>query len=644
MNLFYCRLFRSLFVLGLFASQELDMHAADLKQGAALLKVDVMAILAHPDDETGMATALASLALNEGATVANIYCTRGEGGGNMVGTHWGPSLGVLREAELRDCLNRLGIRYCFFLDQRDWAYTESMSATLRAWDRDAALGRLVRYIRSMRPEIILTMNPTPNPGQHGHHQSAAILATEAFVAAADPSRYPEQISKEGLTIWQPRKLYSTGSLSEYGVEVSGAQQVGNVSLGTVVGEALSHHRSQGFGRMLGAPWLNRSRRFSLIKAVTPFRSETSFFEGLPVEGLVPSLVPPPVRGNHSRQNTVNARLIPRPAITRFEKWVKALDVEHIAMEFLPDIPVIEGESNEIFLEVNNPFESIRTATISLFGGPGIEFGATQITNSFSPGVSKVPVMVKPTSAGDHKIRIEVSCNGMTGESQALLHTVPSTRIHWVDSVPGVNSHQKEGKDLSPLKIGAAQRVQGKIDSDDDSRAEVWLAHDGKLMSVEVRVWDDSVVSNIAAGDIRGHWRSDSVEICIDPLGGAEDSFGCFKMGIFPFVEGLGAKAARDADANQGPIEETAPGTQVVSKRLIDGYWVRAIIPLSEVGIVPNDEDVFGFNVIIYDGDKKDAAIGENINESRIAWAARSGVQGRPEDWGRIRFEMGESRR
>jgi hypothetical protein len=41
----------------------------------------------------------------------------------------------------------------------------------------------------------------------------------------------------------------------------------------------------------------------------------------------------------------------------------------------------------------------------------------------------------------------------------------------------------------------------------------------------------------------------------------------------------------------------------------------------------------GFNLIIYDGDKPDAALGENINKSRIAWAPRSGVQGRPEDWG-----------
>ena len=638
MNLSCGRMIRLILFVGFLVFRATEVEAADLKTGAALLKVDVMAVLAHPDDETGMATALASLALNEEAAVANIYCTRGEGGGNMVGTHWGPALGILREAELRDCLKRLGVRYCFFLDQRDWAYTESMSATLRAWDREGALARLVRYIRSLRPEIILTMNPTPNPGQHGHHQSAAILATEAFVAAADPSRFSDQISKEGLTVWQARKLYSTGSFSEYGVEVSGTQQVGEESLATIVGEALSNHRSQGFGRMLGAPWLNRSRRFSLIKSVTPFQSEKSFFDGLPVVGLVPSLVPAPARANAITQKSLHARLIPRPAITRYEKWVKAFDVEHIAMEFLPDVPVIQGESNEIVLELNNPFESAQSATVSLLGGKGIQIGKVTITGSFSPGLSRIPVFVTPTEGGDHDLRIEVSSNGVSSQSRALLHSVPVTTVARVDSMPDINSDPLGWSDLMPLKIGAEQRVQGTIDGDDDSRAEVRLAHDARFLLVDVRVWDEAVVSNILAEDVRGHWRSDSVEICIDPSGGAEDSFGCYKIGVFPFIEDLGARASRDADANQGPIEETAPGTRVVSRRFADGYSVRARIPLVEAGIVLDDEAVFGFNVIIYDGDKKDAEIGENINESRIAWSARSGVQGRPEDWGRIRFE------
>src|SRR5438309_12078276 len=90
------------------------------KKGEALLKTDIMAVFAHPDDETGMAATLAYYARGRNAIVANVYCTRGEGGGNMVGTQWGPALATLRETELRDCLSILGVRYVYFLDQVDW--------------------------------------------------------------------------------------------------------------------------------------------------------------------------------------------------------------------------------------------------------------------------------------------------------------------------------------------------------------------------------------------------------------------------------------------------------------------------------------------------------------------------------------------
>jgi len=58
------------FLIGLWAG--VQVSAAEPKQGAELLKVDVMAVLAHPDDETGMASALATLALIEKATIANV--------------------------------------------------------------------------------------------------------------------------------------------------------------------------------------------------------------------------------------------------------------------------------------------------------------------------------------------------------------------------------------------------------------------------------------------------------------------------------------------------------------------------------------------------------------------------------------------
>src|SRR4051794_4923655 len=184
--------------------------AVSRKQGADLLKTDIMGIFAHPDDESGVAATLAYYALGRTSVVANVYCTRGEGGGNMVGTQWGAALATLRETELRDALRTIGVRYCFFLDQLDWAYTESLSATLQKWGKEQTLERLVRFVRALRPDVIITMNPAPTPGQHGHHQAAAVLATEAFTAAADPHRFPLQLSKEGLAVWQPRKLFYGG--------------------------------------------------------------------------------------------------------------------------------------------------------------------------------------------------------------------------------------------------------------------------------------------------------------------------------------------------------------------------------------------------------------------------------------------------
>src|SRR5947209_12346174 len=110
-----------LFALLLASTARAQPTAAPSKRGADLLKTDIMAVFAHPDDETGMAATLAYYGHARHATIANIYCTRGEGGGNMVGTQWGPSLGILREAELRDCLNTVGVKYCYFLDRLDWA-------------------------------------------------------------------------------------------------------------------------------------------------------------------------------------------------------------------------------------------------------------------------------------------------------------------------------------------------------------------------------------------------------------------------------------------------------------------------------------------------------------------------------------------
>ncbi len=173
--------------------------------------LDVMFIGAHPDDE---AFALATYGQWEeyaGLRTGVITITRGEGGGNAVGLEEGPALGLLREREERRAVGLAGIENVYYLDKVDFYYTVSAPLTEQAWGRESTLARIVRVIRHTRPETIITMNPSPTPGNHGHHQQAARLAIEAFAAAADPTRFPRQLSREGLDTFRVAKLFRGGA-------------------------------------------------------------------------------------------------------------------------------------------------------------------------------------------------------------------------------------------------------------------------------------------------------------------------------------------------------------------------------------------------------------------------------------------------
>ncbi len=609
-------------------------RAQSAKQGATLLKTDIMAVFAHPDDETGMAATLAYYAHARKATIANIYCTRGEGGGNMVGTQWGASLGVLRELELRDCLATLGVRSCYFLDQLDWAYTESAAATLAKWGKEETLERLVRLVRALRPEVILTMNPAPTPGQHGHHQSAGILATEAFSAAADPNRFPLQLSREGLTVWQPRRLFYGGAATNQvaaAIVVSEPLTDGQTPA-EIAGRAMANHRSQGFGNFAGATWLQRPQRFVLVKAFVPNdQTFDDLLAGLPVgDSMLRSFRF--AREPERRELAIHFK--PRPAFVSYQRWLAEEKIEHVAAQFRADLSFVAGRSNGIFVELRNDGIAEAEGKLQIRSVEGWEIEAPGETCRLAAGTAReVRVQVTPAidANGDQELTAEFVVGGQSAARSVLvMHPVPLARATRLEGPPAWDR-------IAPLTINPAQIVQGKVADEQDSSAEVRVAHNGRILFVDVRVKDDRVVTNIAPNDIRGHWRSDSVEICLDPQIGAEHTRGCYKVGIFPFDSTGAVRAARDADANQGPIEETAPGTRIASERLPDGYRVSAAIPFTEIGLKEGQKEL-GFNVIVYDGDKENAAPGENINKSRIAWAPRSGVQGRPEDWGRLVLE------
>jgi LmbE family N-acetylglucosaminyl deacetylase len=611
------------------------------RQGADLLKTDLLGVFAHPDDETGVAPLMSWYALGQGKVVTHVYCTRGEGGGNMVGTQSGRSLGILREIELRDCLSRLGIRACHFLDREDFAYTEGLGITLEKWGHEETLGRLVRLVRALRPEVIVTMNPAPNPGQHGNHQAAGWLAVEAFDAAADPNRFPEQLRLEGLTIWRPRKLYFGGAGPFQATVVTTNALPDGRNPAQVAGEALANHRSQAFGNLAGSPWLRRPQQLQLVKSVVPFvPQENDLFTGLPIPGVTPARVVPTLPPEPPV--AVPLRFLPRPAVSRYEEWVREQGIQPAAVSFTADVPVVAGEATPVPLElVDLPGSPAGTVQWDLPAGwrispERVEFGGPDRRSTYF----RILKVEAPVGAGDGVLVATARTAGTESVARVRLHPVPHLTVPKVgDDLPlDAAVEDPAWAALASVSISPNQVWEGKVTDAADSSGSFRLAHDGRRLFFEVRVRDERVVSNIEPNDIRGHWRSDSIELCLDPAAGAEHTLGAFKVGIFPFDRTGRVRAARDADAQPGEVSESAPGLKLVSHRLPDGYLIRGVVPLATAGIDLSTGRRIGLNVLIYDGDKADAAPGENHNESRLAWAPRAGVQGRPEDWGRADLE------
>lgn len=181
-------------------------------------KTDILLIVAHPDDDTLVASYLAKAVYDEHKRVSVVFGTRGDAGGNAVGNEQAGALGAVREIEARRALASMDILNVWFLEGRDTAGQDVLQS-LERWGHGRALEQTVRVMRLTRPEIVLTWLPRVVAGEnHGDHQAAGVIATEAFDLAADPTVFPEQVAvprnrstinnlTEGLQPWQPKKLY-----------------------------------------------------------------------------------------------------------------------------------------------------------------------------------------------------------------------------------------------------------------------------------------------------------------------------------------------------------------------------------------------------------------------------------------------------
>jgi LmbE family N-acetylglucosaminyl deacetylase len=270
-----------------------DTGTVGLKQ--MLLRIQttarLMQTVAHPDDEDGGMLTLESR--GKGVTTLLMTLTRGEGGQNKVGSNLFDVLGVLRALELTASDRYYGVEQRFSR-VADFGYSKNPDETFQKWGgHDIPLSDMVRVIRTFRPDVLLARFSGTDRDGHGHHQASAILTKEAFRAAADPKRFPEQI-KEGLQPWQAKKLY-IGNVCGFGASTCPAENY-TIRLNTghvnpLLGmsyiqfamEGLRHQLSQGAGGWSVEPG-DRYTYYKLVDSILPPTTdkdghEKDFFDG-----------------------------------------------------------------------------------------------------------------------------------------------------------------------------------------------------------------------------------------------------------------------------------------------------------------------------------------------------------------------------
>ncbi len=271
-----------------------DTGAAGLKEMLLRLQTTarLMQTVAHPDDEDGGVLTLE--ARGKGVTTLLMTLTRGEGGQNKIGSNLFDVLGVLRALELTASDRYYGVEQRFSR-VADFGYSKNPEETFQKWGgHDIPLGDMVRVIRTFRPDVLIARFSGTDRDGHGHHQASAMLTKEAFRAAADPNRFPEQI-REGLQPWQAKKLY-IGNVCGFGASSCAGEnytvKLNTGRLNPLLGmssiqfamEGLRHQLSQGAGGWSVEPG-DRYAYYKLADSVLPSATdkdshEKDFFDGI----------------------------------------------------------------------------------------------------------------------------------------------------------------------------------------------------------------------------------------------------------------------------------------------------------------------------------------------------------------------------
>lgn len=242
----------------------------------------VLFTVAHPDDEASTLLTYLPHALGTDTTLLTL--NRGEGGQNAIGPEQGAQLGILRSSELLGAMNVEG-PHLYFTRVVDFGFSKTLEETLEKW-HGVELEDMVRVIRMVRPEIVINGWGGQKTG-HGNHQDSGYQTPRAVEAAADPTKYPDQI-EEGLKPWHAEMILDPvrATAPNEKVDYSGAWVVPADEISPIWGlsyrdislEGYLHHRSQGVTPFLNSPFLRRP--YGLKKSTGGAPSPSDFAQPL----------------------------------------------------------------------------------------------------------------------------------------------------------------------------------------------------------------------------------------------------------------------------------------------------------------------------------------------------------------------------
>jgi hypothetical protein len=331
----------------------------------------------------------------------------------------------------------------------------------------------------------------------------------------------------------------------------------------------------------------------------------------------------------------------------YHAFAKETRTEWVIPSLPTRLPLVLGRAGKIRAMISNRSTEPARTEIALDLPSGIRVLRPVIVTVPAGGSMEAVLDVEVDAAalpeGRHAARLPVTIkatsSGAVSQDTAEIYVLPSLTAPRAASAPKIDGDLSDMRSFTSAKISPADVWWRRAATNDaDLSADFFVAYDAKFLYVGAHVRDELVVCNIAPDDVKAQLRSDAIGITVDPSGASRDTSTTLQAAAFPCTTaGFGARGFRDADARQGLMEETAPGMQVASKKTADGYDFEAAIPWSAMPKQPAPGDEIALNVVLYDGDDKDARLGANISETGVAWAAFEwgGKQALPYLWPRV---------